>query len=184
MRVFITGVSSGIGRALVRQLIATGHEVWGIARRKDQLEELKKELNSSKFRYTVCDVKNGNEVRNVQQEIVTSSYFPDTFILNAAIDIEEPLPNLSAEVSRETLRTNLEGALIWVNLFIDHCLDKKHCQFIAISSLFAHWPDTSSVSYAASKAGLAMAFRSLRLRYRKYGIPFKVVYLGPVDTSN
>ena len=183
MRVFITGVSSGIGRALARQLIAAGNEVWGVARRENQLEELKRELNSSNFQYSVCDVKNEEAVRRIIKEMVSSSYFPSLFILNAAIDIEEPLPHLYAEVCRETLRTNLEGALIWVNLFIDHYLGKESCQFIAVSSLFAHWPDTSSVAYAASKAGLAMAFRSLRLRYRKYGVFFKVVYLGPVDTG-
>ncbi len=183
MRVFITGVSSGIGRVLARQLIAAGHEVWGVARREHQLKELRQELNSSKFFYSVCDVKNEKAVLKLREEMMKSGYFPSMFILNAAVDIEEPLPHLSTEISRETLRTNLEGALILVNLFIDHCLGKENCQFIAISSLFAHWPDTSSVAYAASKAGLTMAFRSLRLRYREFGVLFKVVYLGPVDTE-
>jgi short-subunit dehydrogenase len=168
---------------MARQLVEAGHEVWGVARRGDQLEELRQQLNSSNFHYSVCDIKNEEAVRKVQQEMVNIGYFPSTFVLNAAVEFEEPLPHLSEVLSRETLRTNLEGALIWISLFIDHCLVKENCQFIAVSSLFAHWPDTSSVAYAASKAGLSMAFRSLRLRYRKYGVLFKIVYLGPIDTG-
>ena len=183
MRVFITGVSSGIGKTLARQLVEAGHEVWGVARREQRLEQFRQELNSSKFQYSVCDVKDQETVLKTRQDMANSGFLPSTFILNAAVDIEEPLPHLSTEIARETLRTNLEGALIWVDLFIDDCLDKGNCQFVAISSLFAHWPDTSSVAYAASKAGLSMAFRSLRLRYRKHGVLFKVVYLGPVDTE-
>jgi len=168
---------------MARQLVEAGHEVWGVARREHQLEELRQQLNSSNFHYSVCDVKNEEAARRTRQEMASNEYFPTVFVLNAAVDIEEPLPGLSAELCSETIRTNLEGALIWVNLFIDYCLDKENCQFIAVSSLFAHWPDTSSVAYAASKAGLSMAFRSLRLRYRNYGVLFKMVYLGPIDTG-
>ena len=41
MKVFITGVSAGIGKMLAINLIKAGHEVWGIARRREALEELK-----------------------------------------------------------------------------------------------------------------------------------------------
>lgn len=168
---------------MAKQLVGAGHEVWGVARRRRLLEELSQQLQSPNFHYTVCDVGDERDVRAAKQEMVRKDFFPSLFILNAAVDIEEPLPGLSHQLATKTLRINLEGALIWVNLFIDQCLGAEDCQFVAVSSLFAHWPDTSSAAYAASKAGLAMAFRSLRLRYREQGPKFKVVYLGPIDTG-
>ncbi len=168
---------------MVRQLVEAGHDVWGIARREPLLAELDQELGSPRFRYSVCDVQDAVAVQAVHAQMLEQNFAPDVFILNAAVDIEEPVPALHPAATRDTLRTNLEGALIWVNLFIEQCVAEKRGQFIAISSLFALWPDTSSPAYAASKSGLSMAFRSLRLRYRNSGVRFQTVYLGPVDTN-
>ena len=55
--VLITGVSSGIGKALTKLLLTKGFRVWGIARRKELLLELKKELHSDKFIFTAADIK-------------------------------------------------------------------------------------------------------------------------------
>lgn len=46
MNVFITGISSGIGRALTERLITEGHCVWGIARREDALAILRRDLET------------------------------------------------------------------------------------------------------------------------------------------
>lgn len=54
-RILITGVSSGIGRALTKRLIADGQTVWGIARRQN----LSKIFDINKFRVIkTFDVKN------------------------------------------------------------------------------------------------------------------------------
>ena len=52
MKILITGTSSGIGRELARQLAEAGHQVWGIARRKDLLESLRHELGGDEFHYS------------------------------------------------------------------------------------------------------------------------------------
>jgi len=49
-RVLITGVSSGIGRELTKQLVVEGDSVWGVARRKELLINLKKELKGAKIK--------------------------------------------------------------------------------------------------------------------------------------
>lgn len=51
MKVFITGVSSGIGKALTTRLVKAGHEVWGVARRREALEELQTNLASDNHSY-------------------------------------------------------------------------------------------------------------------------------------
>ena len=41
MRVFVAGASGAIGRPLVRQLLAAGHEVTGMTRRQEKAEEIR-----------------------------------------------------------------------------------------------------------------------------------------------
>ncbi len=52
MRVFVAGASGAIGRPLVRQLVAAGHEVTGMTRREDRAEEIR----AAGARAVVCDV--------------------------------------------------------------------------------------------------------------------------------
>ena len=173
MKIFVTGVSSGIGRALSQALLARGDQVWGVARRTPDLPGL---------RFTRCDVGNAEEVARVCEQMRGERFVPDVVVLNAGIlemDTEDVYAHPRA---RRVFATNLEGALIWVEKLLPQFLERRSGQFVAISSILAHRPDPSSVSYAASKAALSMAFRGLRLRYRGTGVQFKAVHFGPVDT--
>ena len=79
MQVFITGVSSGIGNALVKTLVSQGHEVWGIARREELLDKLHSELNGSLFRYDKCDLTDADEVKTLHQKMRQKNYKHATF---------------------------------------------------------------------------------------------------------
>lgn len=182
MRVFISGVSSGIGIDLVRQLIAAGHEVWGIARREEKLQALATELDSSNFYYSSCDTADEAACGRVCAQMQERDFLPDIVVMNAAIDLEEGMPALGFEPTARMMRTNVDGSFFWVTAFIQPFLERGHGQFIGVSSLFAHWPDGASVGYSASKAALSMLLRGLRIRYAGTGLKFKLLYLGPVDT--
>ena len=183
MRVFVTGVSSGIGRELVKNLISSGHQVWGVARRADALESLADELSTNAFRYDVCDVSDVESCKMIVDKMTIDNYLPDIVVLNAALDLEDDIGDLDFAKSSQMLRTNVDGAYYWITEFIDLFARRGTGQFVAISSLLAQWPDSSSVSYSASKAALSMLMRGLRLRYSDTRLQFKVLYLGPVDTQ-
>ena len=183
MRLLITGVSSGIGLELASQLVASGHEVWGLARRGDKLEALAAALRSDLFRYSVCDVSDPQACDDTRQQMARDNYLPDVVILNAAVDLEDPDPELDYHQSCQMMRTNYDGAYYWITAFIGPFLQRGSGQFLAVGSLLAHWPDTASVSYSASKAALNMMVRGLRLRYSDSALQFKLVHLGPVDTG-
>jgi short-subunit dehydrogenase len=182
MQIFITGVSSGIGKDLVKLLVRQGHEVRGIARRVDRLQSLADEVDQPGFRYDVCDISDSSACNTLQEKMSQEGYVPDIVVLNAAIDLEDELPGLDVDLSRQMMRTNYDGAHYWIAAFIEPFLRRGSGQFIAISSLFAQWPDNASVSYSASKAALSMLMRGLRMRYADKPIDFKILYLGPVDT--
>lgn len=182
MKIFITGVSSGIGRGLVKLLIKEGHEVWGVARRENELELLKSEIGSDSFFYSICNISLVSDIERTRSQMRTKNFLPDIVVLNAAAFIEDAIPQFNYHIFEEVFKTNVFGALKWVDLFIEDFLKRDSGQFIAISSTSAFRPNFSRVSYSATKAAISMAFRGLNLRYRRDNIFFKVIYFGPIAT--
>lgn len=174
MNIFITGVSSGIGLELAKKLVQKGHIIWGVARREKSPQK--------NFLYTVCDVSKSKDVARVMQEFEKKNFIPDVVILNAAVFKEDLYPNYNHSVAKEVFSVNLFGSLIWVESLLPKFLRRGSGQFIGISSVSALRPDPFCLSYSASKAALSMAFRTLRLRYTKDNIFFKVIFFGPVAT--
>lgn len=183
MKIFITGVSEGIGRELVKQSVKNGHTVWGVARRDDMLQTLAKEVGKSRFFFNVCDVSSEKDVKETIRRIKNRSFTPDVVILNAVVFVEDTQPQYNNLFMSRTFAINLFGALTWVEKFLPEFLAQGRGHFIAISTTSAFRPDPNSVSLPASKAALSMAFRSLRLRYISEKIIFSTVHFGPVATS-
>jgi len=179
MNCMVTGVSRGIGRSTIAELMRQGHSVWGVSRTAvpDLLEE-----EQTRFRHSLCDVGNSESRRHVAEVMDFAGFWPDVVILNAAVEYEEEKTAISWEKMQEVLRINVEGALFWISHWMDRPA-RRSMQFVGISSLLALWPDADCPAYSASKAALSMAFRALRLRHAKEPVAFKLLYLGPVQTS-
>ncbi len=81
MRVFVAGASGAIGRPLVRQLVAAGHEVTGTTRREERAEE----IQAGGARAVVCDALDAGSltaaVREAQPEVVVDQLtsFPQRY---------------------------------------------------------------------------------------------------------
>lgn len=179
MNCMVTGVSRGIGRATIAELMRQGHSVWGVSRTavSDLLEEEQK-----LFCHSLCDIGNAESLRYVAEEMDSTGFWPDAVILNAAVEYDEDKTALSWEKMRDVLRINVEGALFWISHWMDRH-SRRSMQFVGVSSLLALWPDADCPAYSASKAALSMAFRALNLRYAGGPVAFKLLYLGPVQTS-
>ena len=178
-RFLITGVSSGIGRTLAKDLVLKGNEVWGIARRKELLQELSYELkNSGRFFYSVADVSQEDDWKQLITEMSQKEYHPDTIIFNAAILKPDLNKDIHIGLLQETFSVNFFGVIQGIGLLLDYV--KKKTQFLAISSLSAFKGSAiEGIGYPASKAALSIAFESLYLKYKNKFI-FKTLFLGPV----
>lgn len=180
---FVTGVSSGIGRGMVRELVRRGHRVWGIARREDHLLELQKTLDSDCFSFSVCDLEQDEQVRSTAARMEESGFRPDVVILNAGINPERLGSPFTSDGFEEVVRVNLFGAMRWVDVFVPNFRERGTGHFVAISSLAAFRGDARWIAYCASKAALTRAFEALRGRYSREGITFTTIHLGAVDTG-
>lgn len=183
MKIFITGVSGGIGEELARQLVGAGHIVWGVARREELLKKIQSELGADKFLFTKCDVGNENDVENTVKLMKSANFLPDEVVLNAAIFFHNPDILYQHSLFKQGMITNVFGSLIWVDKFLPDFLKRGSGSFIAISSISAYLPHLRGFSYSASKAALSMAFRNLRLDYYGTNINFSVINFGPIATG-
>lgn len=181
MKVLITGVSSGIGRALLTQLLDSGHEVWGVARRADVLEELTVAAQNSRLHVSPCDVKDAAQVQGVAVDMRAHGFIPDVVVLNAGVFVPDIHEVFHFGAHQESFAVNLDGALRWVAEFLPDFLTRGTGTFIAVSSTAAFRP-SGSASYSASKAALSMAFRQFAMSFADRGITFSTVHFGPIDT--
>ena len=185
MRKFlITGVSSGIGKALTVELIKRGHSVWGIARRKNLLIELKKDLGNSKdFLFSSLDVAKSTDWRILISRMRSSKYRPQVVIFNAAILENDIRVNNSIDLAttRKIMETNYFSILSGLNDVMKFLKKKTKIIFIGSSAAFKG-SGQAGVGYSSSKAALNSAFESLHQRLGKT-FDFKIIHFGPVKTA-
>lgn len=180
---FITGVSSGIGKALTKKLIQMGATVWGIARREYLLKELKKELNNTpKFFYTTMDQSEKNSWRSLLRSFTRKKFIPEIIIFNAAISQNDLQSNIDVETLEKIMEVNFLGVMRGISALLP--MVKPGTQFITISSFSAlKGSGREGIGYAASKAALSVGFESLYQKYKDKGIIFKTIYFGPISSG-
>ena len=182
MKIFITGISSGIGKALAKYLLRQGHEVWGIARREALLQSFSGEPGVENLIWSACDAGDRRQLQDLKKKMTGKNFAPQACILNAGISKYDAHSPLSPELCDEMTNANFQSVMNCCYLFSDE-IKKQGGQFILISSIFARLPDSRNPAYAASKAAASMLFRSLRMNGTFRNISFKNVYLGPVQTE-
>ena len=181
-KIFITGISSGIGRALAVQLVRTGHEVWGTARRKELLEQLSDQLDG-KLLFSGGDTSNIDDNKKIAAEMRAKNFIPDAVILNAGIHARDIKDGLIFSEAQTALKTNLEGPLFWISEFLPDFLKRRDGLFVGISSTSAYRPYRGTLTYSATKSALSMLFRGLRLNFAKTGVRFSAIHFGPIATE-
>lgn len=179
MKVFITGISKGIGKALAREIVACGHEVWGVARSEVLLQELQAELGADKLRYSVADLSNSMDVEAVIKELKDAEYYPDEVYLNAGLYSTNDATFSTKEHNEMLMRTNMQAPIQLYKAF--SMFSKPPKGVVLISSLFALLNDPVNRAYYESKAGVSKAFKEFKEQDNNSQI--KIVYLGPVDTQ-
>jgi 3-hydroxy acid dehydrogenase/malonic semialdehyde reductase len=181
----VTGASSGIGKALVIELLAQGYEVIGVSRSIDKLEKLKAELQNDHFFIYFCDVSDLDSVKQVSNQLKQEKKIPKFFFLNAggaSFESEEPVRALNLNEHRKVFELNYYGVLNFVEEWDEACAENGGATFMVTSSLNAIFAPPGGSAYAAAKAAISKAFDGLNLTYFDKKLKFLSVFCGPVDT--
>lgn len=180
--VIVTGVSRGIGKSLVEQVLKAEENVivTGIARSESALKGLKDEFGD-KFSYVVGDVTDKNAINSLIQEALNKAGRIDSVVANAGV--LEPVQNVQkADVDgwRKLFDINFFSVLTLSTLVIPHLI-KTQGGLIFVSSGASTKPYSGWGAYGASKAAL----NHLALTISKEGGDVKSISVAPgvVDTQ-
>lgn len=182
MHVVITGASVGIGEALARAFAAKGASLTLVARRKDRLDALAKELACKTF---VHEADLSDPARAVEFLAPAEEALGPVSVLvnNAGVQHIEAAELADVDAGEMLLRLNLATPLRLVRAVLPGMIARQQGTIVDIASMAAITPMPGMYYYNASKGALANASEGLRGELRGTGVHVLTVYPGPVDTD-
>jgi NAD(P)-dependent dehydrogenase (short-subunit alcohol dehydrogenase family) len=186
MRVVITGSSSGIGKAVAGKLRENGHEVWGLARRRQaRLRPLRPEEKCGYFHSSVCDVSKWASIRRAVLAIDKEWGAIDALITCAARQgVIGPAVTLDPGEWSNTVRVTLDGTLNSIAGFFPLLRNSsQRAKVICFSGGGATSPRPNFAAYAAAKAGVVRLVETLAEEWRGFQIDINAVAPGALPTQ-
>jgi NAD(P)-dependent dehydrogenase (short-subunit alcohol dehydrogenase family) len=178
---WVTGASSGIGRATALRLARNGWRVACTARRADVLEALAAEGDGRLLPYP-ADVTDADSVRAVVGRIQAEQGPIALAILSAGGYEADSAEGLDLAAFRRTTELNLLGTAACIAALLPDWRARRQGHLAVISSVAGYVGLPDAVSYSATKAALIAMCESLRFDFRRLGLVIQLVSPGFVKT--
>jgi NAD(P)-dependent dehydrogenase (short-subunit alcohol dehydrogenase family) len=176
---FVTGCSSGIGRATVLLLAARGYEVIASARNLADIEKLAAVEN---VRVTRCDVSDEDSVR-AAIEFAARDGKLDLIVNNAGYALVGPVVFADPDQARAEFEVNTFGPVRVIRRALPFLLKSDDARTIQVSSIGGRVHVPLAGWYTASKFALEGLNDALRFELEPLGIKVVSILPGPVLTE-
>ncbi|KQV83597.1 SDR family NAD(P)-dependent oxidoreductase [Rhizobium sp. Root1220] len=182
--VWISGASSGIGRALALKLAGEGYKVAVTARDHEKLAELQTEAADLPGSIVVLDgdVTSAEDMEHVLASIEYEHGAMALAIFNAGVYLPVHAEALSREVFERSFAVNLQGVVNCLIPAVRHMKAKGQGQIAIVSSVSGYGGLPTGAAYGATKAALINMAESLKFDLDKIGIRIQLINPGFVDT--
>ena len=182
MKALITGASSGIGKEIARYLAKLGYDLILVARDREKLEQLQREL-PVKVKVVVVDLSIEQKVKELY--ILTRQEEIDLLVNNAGFGIFGEFQETDISKELEMLRVNVQAVHMLSKFFLKDMMKKDHGMILNIASSASFYAGPLMAAYYSSKSyvyKLSLAIHE-ELRRKKSHVKIAVVCPGPVHTN-
>lgn len=178
---WITGSSSGIGRALVQRLVRDGYTVAVSARSADALADLATSAPQH-IRSFPLDITDKAAVATVAERIEATLGPIDLAIFAAGSYTRDYAAGFSSERTRQMFELNVLGTAHCLEAIMPRMIERKRGQIAVVASVSAYVGLPGAASYGATKAALNALCEALYPELENHGVKLTIVNPGFVDT--
>ena len=178
-KIWITGASSGIGKALAEKFASEGWKVAVSARRKQILDEMANNENISSH---PLDVTNQNQINDVFSKIINEFGSLDLCVFSSGTYDPKLEQEINIKQNKFVMETNFFGVLYCIKSVEKYFKDKKNGHISIVSSIAAYRGLPNSSGYGPSKAALTNLAESLYFDFKKHNVRISLVSPGFIKT--
>ena len=182
MKALITGASSGIGRDMARILSEQGWDLILVARRKDKLEKLKKQLKTD-VKIITMDVSSTFNCTKLYNRVKDEDI--DLLINNAGFGKFGEFNNIKLDEELDMIDVNIKAVHILTKLFLNDFVEKDKGYILNVASSAAFQSGPLMATYYSTKAYVLHLSEAIyeELRKNKSNVSISVLCPGPVRTE-
>lgn len=178
---FITGVSSGIGKALALRLLSQGHKVSGVARRAEKLVEIA-ETNSG-FLPITADVGDKQAVHDAVIKAKEAHGAIDVLVPNAGIYMPDKKAEIDIASFEAHMQVNYMASVYCVAEILPDMLARNSGHIALMASVAGYRGLPRSTAYGPTKAALINLAEALRFDLKDSAVKIQVICPGFVETE-
>jgi len=178
--IWITGASSGIGKALAIKFVEKGWIVAASARRENLLEDLNKfNPNIYSFPLDVTEIENCKLIAN---KIIEKFGGIDICVFGTGMHDPKSEKRFNLNKIREIMEVNYFGTMNSINSIYEYFSEKKNGQISIISSVAGYRGLPAAGAYCASKAALTSYAESLNFDMQMKNVKVSLISPGFIKT--
>ena len=185
--IFITGATSGIGKACAEKFAANGDHLILNGRRKERLEELKTNLEEKYKVDILCmpfDVRQKEEVFTSIDQLSEMWKSIDILINNAGLALGRDLFDKAEITDWETMvDTNVKGLIYVSKAVLPSMIEKKKGHIINLGSISGDEVYEGGNIYCATKSAVDAISRAMRIDLLKHHIKVTNIKPGATETE-
>lgn len=182
MKALVTGASSGIGYEISKYLAKRGYDIIAVARNRQALENLKKEIETN-VQIVCMDLSVVDNCVKLYENFKDENI--DVLINNAGFGMYGNFDILDINKEIEMINVNILACDILTKLFLKDMKKKNAGYILNVGSIAGFMPGPLMSSYYASKSYVVKLTQAIRkeLKKSKSGVSVSVLCPGPVNTN-